>query len=146
MDNKEIIRKVQDSMYRQLQKNGVAVPVQVLVDLDVLSVEDYENWRFGRVDYLERVCRINLHKLAGIMKEIRTYARKNSLKASWTFYRQWGRKEKKPAARLRFSKSGDETIEKGYATHYILSKSISEQRDNNGSADSIPPLPAIQTE
>lgn len=146
MDNKEIIRKVHDSMYRQLQKNGVAVPVQVLMDLGVLSVEDHENWRFGQVDYLERVCRINLHKLAGIMKEIRTYARKNSLKASWTFYRQWGRKGKEQTVKLRFSKSGNETIENGYATHYILAKSISERREDNGSVDTFPSLPAIQTE
>ena len=146
MDNKEIIGKVQDSMYRQLQKNGVAVPVQVLIDLGVLSVEDYENWRFGRVDYLERVCRINLHKLDGVIKGIRTYARKNSLKASWTFYRQWGRKGKKPTVKLRFSKSGNETVENDYATHYILAKSTSKCMEDNGSADSLPPLPTIQTE
>lgn len=119
MNNGEIIGKVHNSMYQQLKKSGVAAPVQVLVDVGVLSPEDLERWRFGKVDYLERVCKVNLHKLAFIMKEVRAYARKNNLKASWTFYKQWGRKGKKPTVKLRFSKSGDENIERGYATHYI---------------------------
>ena len=119
MNNGEIIGKVHNSMYQQLKKSGVATPVQVLVDVGALSAEDLERWRFGKVDYLERVCKVNLHKLAFIIKEVRAYARKNNLKASWTFYKQWGRKGKTPAAKLRFSKTGDESIERGYATHYV---------------------------
>lgn len=119
MNNGEIIGKVHNSMYHQIQKTGMAVPVQVLMDLGVLAASDYENWRFGRVDYLERVCKVNLHKLAFIMKEVRDYASKNNLKPSWTFYKQWGRKGKKPSVKLRFSKHGDEGVECGYATHYI---------------------------
>lgn len=118
MNNSELIGKVHNSMYQQLKKDGVAVPVQVLMDVGVLAEKDYDNWRFGRVDYLERVCKVNLHKLAHIMKEVRAYARKNSLKPSWTFYKQWGRKGK-PTVKLRFSKSGDESIERQYATHYV---------------------------
>jgi len=146
MNNGDIVGKVHDSMYSQLQKKGVASPVQVLMDLGVLSAGDYESWRFGRVDYLERVCRVNLHKLTFIMKEIRAYARKNNLKASWTFYKQWGRKGKKLLAKLRFSKSGDENIEKMYATHYISPKRISERQRNGDNACDITTLPDTQTE
>ena len=119
MNNGDIIGKVHNSMYQQIQKNGVASPVQVLMDLDILSAADYERWRNGGVDYLERVCKVNLHKLSFIMKEIRSYANKNDLKGSWTFYKQWGQKGKTPAVKLRFSKSGGEDIERNYATHYI---------------------------
>ena len=119
INNAEIIGKVHNSMYHQLQKNGAATPVDVLMDLGVLLKADYENWRFGRVDYLERVCKINLHKLSFIMREIRTYARKNDLKPSWTYYKQWGRNDK-PNIKLRFSKFSDESIEQNYATHYVF--------------------------
>ena len=119
MNNGDIIGKVHNAMYQQIQKSGVASPVQVLMDLDILSASDYERWRNGGVDYLERVCKVNLHKLSFIMKEIRSYANKNDLKGSWTFYKQWSQKGKKPAAKLRFSKSGGEDIERNYATHYI---------------------------
>lgn len=121
MNDGEIIGAVHNSMYRQIKKSGMATPVQVLVDLGCLSAADLENWRFGRVDYLERVCKVNLRKLSFIMKQVRGYASKNNLKPSWTFYKQWGR-EGKPALKLRFSKSGDEGVERGYATHYISPK------------------------
>lgn len=119
MKNNDLKRKVRDSMYLQIQQSGIATPVQVLLDLSILSKEDYERWRFGKVDYLERVCRTNLSKLSFIMREIRGYAAKNSLKGSWTFYKQWGPKNSPRAKKLRFSKSGSENIEKAYATHYI---------------------------
>lgn len=140
MNQQEIPGRVHSSMYRQLQKDGVAMPVQVLMDVGVLSAVDYERWRFGKVDYLERVCSANLHKLSYIMKEIRAYARKNGLKESWTFYKRWGRKGQKPSVRLRFSKSGDEVIEKGYATHYLSPKLVQKP---TGSADprSVPTEP-----
>ncbi len=128
MNNGDIIGKVHNSMYQQIKKTGMAVPVQVLIDLGYLSAANYESWRFGRVDYLERVCKANLHRLSFIMKEIRAYARKNSLKASWTFYKQWGHKGTRPAVKLRFSKSGDEAIERQYATHYISERWMAEHK------------------
>lgn len=131
MNDKEIVGKVHNSMYHQLKANGVAVPAQVLMDVGVLAKTDYENWRFGKVDYLERVCKVNLRKLSAIMREVRAYARKNSLKPSWTFYNQWGRKGKKTSVLLRFSKSGDEQIERGYATHYVDVEQIAKLKQAN---------------
>lgn len=118
MNNGEIIGKVHNSMYHQLQRDGFATPVQVLMDIGALSKQDYENWRFGRVDYLERVCKINLKKLSFVMKQMRAYAAKNNLKPSFTYYKQWGHKGK-PTRKQRFSKSGNENIERHYATHFV---------------------------
>jgi len=116
MDEKTITGQVHSSMYSQLQSRGYAAPVDVLMDAGVLSKEGYESWRLGKVDFLERVCKVNLRKLSEIMKTIRAYAKKNELKASWTFYGQYACKTKR---KLRFSKSGSESIEKEYATHYL---------------------------
>jgi len=135
MNDKEIIGKVHNSMYHQIQKNGMALPVQVLIDLEVLSSADYERWRNGHVDYLERVCKVNLRKFSFIMKEIRAYARKNDLKESWTFYKQWGQKGKKPSIKLRFSKSGNEDIERSYATHFISPERVAELKKPVGDAE-----------
>ena len=131
MNSNDIQGKIHNSMYQQIQKNGIAVPVQVLMDLSILSKEDYERWRFGKVDYLERVCKVNLSKLSLIMREIRSYAAKNHLKASWTFYKQWGLKSLPHTKKLRFSKSGGEDIEKAYATHYIDPGRISEMKNQS---------------
>jgi len=128
MNHGEIVGKIHNSMYQQIQTTGIATPVQVLLDLGYLSKVDCERWRFGKVDYLERACKANLSKLSFIMKEVRAYARKNELKPSWTYYKQWGQKGKKPAIKLRFSKHGSEDVERWYATHYISPQRVGERK------------------
>lgn len=129
MDDKELIEKVHSAVLCQCQRRGYAVPVDVLMEAGVLSKQKYEDWRFGRVDYLERVCTVNLRKLSFIMHQMRVYAEKAGLKPSYCYYKQWGAKKKngqghKPVIQLRFSKSGAPEIEKWYATHFVDSKRI----------------------
>ena len=138
MKNSDYIGKVHNSVYQQIQQTGMATPVQVLIDVGVLSAKDLDNWRVGHVDYLERVCKVNLHKLAFIMKQIRVYAKKQGLKPSWTYYKQWGKKNKQKIP-LRFSKSGDFRIERYYATHYISPqiaqiKAVKQGENSSGAA------------
>ena len=116
MDNHNITGQIHNAMHQNIKKKGYAAPVDVLIDIGVLSDKDYNDWRFGRVDFLEKVCQVNLRVLSGIMKEIRVYAVKNNLKPSWTCYHQWG---KNKDTRLRFSKSNEEKIERNYATHFV---------------------------
>ncbi len=124
MDDQELIRKVHSSVYHQCQRRGYATPVDVLMDVGVLTKNRYEDWRFGRVDHLERVCTVNLRKLSFIMHQMRVYAQKAGLKPSFCFYKQWGAKKRngqghKPVIQLRFSKSGDPDLERWYATHFV---------------------------
>lgn len=116
MDNKNIAGQVHNAVYQNIQKKGYASSTDVLIFLGVLSKESYENWRFGKVDYLERVCTVNLKKLSSIMREIRTYANKTGLKPSFTSYHGWGNNKNN---QFRFSKSGNDSIERHYATHYV---------------------------
>jgi len=138
-NDKELQVKVHSAMYNQIKDKGVASPAEVLIAIGALSKDDYERWRFGKVDFLERVCKINLRKLSFVNHEIRAYARKHNLKPSWTFYRKWGANKKgnsENAVKLRFSKSGDENIEKQYATHYVGQHKIADakvQREANQS-------------
>ena len=122
MNNADLIPKVHNAMYQQCQKRGYAAPVDVLMDIGVLPKNKYEEWRYGRVPYLESVCTVNLSKLSFIMKQMRVYAEKAGLKPSFCYYRQWGTKKKKghrETVQLRFSRSGNPEIEKSYATHYV---------------------------
>jgi len=153
MNEKEskLVGKVRYSMYQQVSKGGVVVPVQVLMDVGMLTKKDYEEWRFGRVDYLERVCRGNLRRISGVMREVRLQAQKHGLKPSWTCYKQWGCKGGGPPKKLRFSKYGKEKIERAYATHYVDACRIKKapkktvtkveaatlQQDKNGAIESV---------
>lgn len=130
MDKKNFTGQIHNAMYQSIKKKGYASPVDVLIDIGVLSKEDYERWRFGKVDFLERVCKVNLRLLSNIMKEIRAYASKNNLKASWTCYHQWGKNKEH---KLRFSKSNNENIERNYATHFVDVNAIEELKHKNRS-------------
>jgi hypothetical protein len=134
MTDGELMEKVHAAVYRQCQCRGYAAPVDVLMDIGVLTKGKYEDWRLGRVDYLERVCNVNLRKLSFIMQQIRAYARENGLKPSVTVYKRWSVKKKtrqghKSVILLRFSKSGNLEIERRYATHFVDVRSCSHVRD-----------------
>jgi len=118
-----------------IKENGFASPAEVLIAVGVLSKKDYENWRFGRVPYLEKVCKINLSKLSTINHEIRAYATRANLKASWTAYMKWGNKKGQRKARLQFSKSGDEKIERFYATHYVSASAAQQAKERKEHAE-----------
>jgi hypothetical protein len=118
MNEQEVIGAVHNSMYHQILKNEYATAVQVLMDLKVLSKEDYEKWRFGKVDYLERVCKVNLTRLGLILNSMQDYGKRQGLKESFSYYKRWGNKGK-DTVKLRFSKSGIENVEKRYATHFV---------------------------
>lgn len=131
MNDGELNAKVDSSMYHQCMNRGYATAVDVLMDIGVLTKQKYEDWRFGRVPYLEAVCSVNLRKLSLIMHRMRVYAQQKNLKPSFCCYKQWGMKkksgqERKPVIALRFSKSGDTNIEKWYATHWVDSHRVAE--------------------
>ena len=112
---KDMPSKVADAMYSQCQARGFCAPADVLMDIGVLDRARYDDWRAGRVPFLEAVCIVNLHKLSEIMREIRDNAARSGLKPSISSYRHKGKT-------LQFSKTGNPKIEKAYATHYVMEK------------------------
>lgn len=116
MNNHELEKKVKNFVHTLRHEKGLVCAIDLLIKLDYLSKKDYEDWRFGKVDYLEKVCKANLSKLTLIMKTMRKIATDLKLDKSWTGYNQYGKGVKR---KLRFSKSGNENIEEAYATHYI---------------------------
>ena len=140
MNNGELIAKVRSSVYRQCRERGFAAPVDVLMEIGVLPKKGYEDWRYGRVDYLERVCTVNLKKLSAVLREMRAYARAQNLKPSFCCYKRWGVNKKdgqgrKPVILLRFSKSGTAEIEHSYATHYVAEHRVAELKAERQQTD-----------
>ena len=124
MNDKELRARVRESMFRQCHMRGYAAPVDVLMDIGALSKKNYEDWRFGRADTLERVCSMNLSKLSAVLREMYACAKAQNLKPSFCYYKRWGVRKKngtghKPVIPLQFSKSGSPEIERSYATHFV---------------------------
>jgi hypothetical protein len=121
---KVLTRYRQDPLYARiasatqdvLRRGPVVTPVDVLIAMGLLTREHLEDWRRGRVPYLERVINCNLPRLARVLRILRCHAEDLSLKPSFTAYRRWGRG---PKMRLRFTKTGDPNLEEAYATHFV---------------------------
>ncbi|MDF1550166.1 MAG: hypothetical protein P1P88_20235 [Bacteroidales bacterium] len=130
MKNIDLDKEVKRLVHQNRYEKGFVCAVDILMQLNYLTKKDYEDWRFGRVGYLEKVCNINLSKLTLINKLIRKHATELDLQSSWTAYNQFGKGVKR---RLRFSKSGDKTIEDLYATHYVDKNRMIELKENKAS-------------
>ncbi|GHU77910.1 hypothetical protein AGMMS49992_27160 [Clostridia bacterium] len=94
MNDAELKTKVHSSMYLNCKAKGFVAPVDVLLDSGIVTKKLLEDWRFGRITYLESACAANLKKLSTMMHEMRVYAQNNCLKESVTFYKRWGVKGK----------------------------------------------------
>jgi hypothetical protein len=99
-----------------LREKGFVAPLELFIRMDLLSPESVENWRRGRIAYLERVIRCNLGKASRILRILRMHAHDLDLKPSLTVYKRWT-KGSRPL--LRFSKTGDHNIEDAYARHFV---------------------------
>lgn len=123
MNNKELEKKVKQIVSELSYLKGYICSFDVLLKLGFIRQSDYQEWRLGKIPYLEKVCDANLHKLSTINKFIRKFAAELSLEASWTGYNKYG---KGPKKRLIFSKIRDTKIEYAYATHYLNKKRMIE--------------------
>ena len=71
-----------------LREKGYICFVDVLMKLGYLSPSDYENWRFKRVPYLERVITLNLSTIHFLMKTVRRPSRTDAVvQNAQTLYR-----------------------------------------------------------
>jgi len=100
-----------------LAASKVVTPIDVLIGMELLRPADVEDWRFGRVPYLERVIRCNLTRLGRILRILRMHAHDQNLVPSQTAYVRWGKKGHR--APLRFSKTGEPKVEEAYSRHFV---------------------------
>jgi hypothetical protein len=101
-----------------LQRGKVVAPVDVIVGMGLLTRDQLEDWRCGRVPYLEKVIDGNRTRLSRLLRILRFNA--HDLKPSWTAYMRWG---KGPKQRLRFTRTSDPRLEEAYATHFVWPRS-----------------------
>ncbi len=99
-----------------LERGKVVAPVDVLVGMGLLDPAKLEDWRRGRVPYLEKVIGCNLTRLSKLLRILQFHAHDLNLVSSTTAYMRWG---KGPKQRLRFTKTGDARLEEAYSRHFV---------------------------
>jgi len=110
-----IERRVNLAINAAIEHHRYVSAIDVLIGMDLLTIEKVEAWRKGQVPYLERVVTAGLGTISRSMNFFRQQAIKSGLYPSETAYMSRG-SGKRP---LRFSKSGDPAIERSYRTHYV---------------------------
>ncbi|QWF81862.1 hypothetical protein [Amycolatopsis sp. CA-230715] len=99
-------------------KNGYVTAIDALLATGWLQPEKVEEWRRGRVSYLEQVIVASLPKVSTAMRVFRKWTKSAGLRPSETVYVSWTKDRRK----LRFSKSGNPEIERAYRTHWLPPK------------------------
>ena len=125
-----ILKKISLANYRQdryysrivkatedlLRERGFVAPIELFIRMELLSPDSVEDWRRGRILYLERVIRCNLSKASRILCILRMHAHDLDLEPQLTVYKRW---TKGPRTLLRFSKTGNHAVEDAYARHFL---------------------------
>ena len=114
--NDPLFPRIERAVEAILAKGKVVAPVDVLIGMSLLTRENLEDWRRGRVPYLEKVINCNLVRLAGLLRILRFHAHDLNLIPSIMVYMRWG---KGPKQHLRFTKTGDRKLEEAYARHFV---------------------------
>ena len=109
--------------------------IDVFSGLGWLPTSRHDEWRQGRLAYLEAGVTANLSKISTAMKFFRVWARNRGLKPSETGYVARAR-DRRP---LRFSESGDPAIERAYRTHWVSPELSEAERKRQAERLSRPP-------
>lgn len=121
-------------MAQLLEVQSVITPVEVFMQMGNLTKKDYENWRFGRIPYLEGVVKCNLSKANRILRIIRLHGEDLGFRPFKTLYRKWGKGVK---IQLRFSKTGNWRIEELWSTSLIAPES----QGSSDATEALRPIP-----
>jgi hypothetical protein len=126
MNRQQLQVKVKQLVHQMIHEKQEASPIELFIRMDKLNPKLVQEWRAGKVPYLERLMQGSLSQLSFIMSVYRKTASEMGLQAVIRSYTRWG---KGPRQSLRFSKSGDVSIERGYSTHYVKKKTAGTPTD-----------------
>ena len=135
MARRDIEERVRRVAEQALAEQHYVRPVDVLLGLGWLAPSHLNEWRQGRVPYLERVVQASLGKVSTAMAELRRWARERDLRPSETTYLARTRDHRQ----LQFSASGDPGIERAYRTHWVSPVLSERKRRRLAERQSRPP-------
>jgi hypothetical protein len=131
----DLERRVVRAAEAALAQRKFVTAIDVLVGVGWLQPRRVDEWRQGRVPYLEAAVIASLGKVSTAMKLLRLWAEARGLRPSETAYVARARGHQQ----LRFSKSGDPGIERAYRTHWVSPELSERKRERLAERQSRPP-------
>jgi len=108
-------RRVVEAVTKIFETGHVVRPIDVFMNMRLLSRENLERWYKGQVRCLEDVIGCSPAHAGRILRVLNKHAQQSNLRPSTTGYKQWGGKRRP----LKFTKWGDPNIEAAYARHFL---------------------------
>jgi hypothetical protein len=134
-NRQQLADRVTRAAEASLAAQGYVAPLDVLLGIGWLDADSEKRWRLGQIDSLEGVIQTNLSRISEAMELFRSCAETKGLLASEAEY--VGRALHRPI--LRFSRSGDPTIERLYRTHWVSPALSERKRERLAEKASRPP-------
>jgi hypothetical protein len=122
---KHLQSRVVSAAEATLAEKNVVSAIDVLMRIGWLSQARLDDWRQGRLTYLEAGLSSNVHKISAAMAMFHGWARGRELTPGETTYVSRTR-DRHP---LRFSISGDAGVEHAYCTHWVSRAVSSSKRE-----------------
>lgn len=120
-----LVDRVTKAAEASLAAQDYVSPIDVLIGIRWLDPGAASRWRQGQIDCLERSIQTPLPRIAEALTLFRSWATSKGLSASETQY--VARAPQRQT--LRFSQSGDPTIERLYRTHWVSPGLSEKQRE-----------------
>ena len=136
MASARVVDRTRHAVSEVLRRQGYVSAVDVFLEMGTLRQQDLEDWRLGRVPFLERKLIGGLGKLSTILRETKRLCGELGLKPSQTAYMKWGKGPKRP---LRFSKSGKPHLEEAYRTHWVSQRAAKQDSRRGTSRVTVRP-------
>jgi hypothetical protein len=108
--------KIVNAVFQILKVKKFVAPIELFRALGLIDEKQIEDWRFGRIPYLEKAIKCNLTKASRILQIFRYHVRDLNMIPSTAIYKKFG---KGPKIILRFSKTGEKNIEEAYSRHFL---------------------------
>ena len=115
-NQKKLQQRVLQSAEETLYKQHYVSAIDLFIGMNLLQPQHVNDWKKGKIPYLEKVIQGSLGKITFSMKCFRGWASEKGLKPRCTEYFV---KTSGPKRKLKFSISGAPSLEEFYRTHYI---------------------------
>jgi hypothetical protein len=140
-NRRKLADRVAQAAQAALAARKYVSPIDVLIGIGWLDPGSERRWRQGQIDFLERGVQANLPRITEAMRLFQSWAAGKGLVPSETAY--VARSPQRQA--LRFSKSGNPTIEQLYRTHWVSAELSERKRERLAEkASRAPELVVVQ--
>jgi hypothetical protein len=140
-NRRKLADRVAQAAQAALAARKYVSPIDVLIGIGWLDPGSERRWRQGQIDFLERGVQANLPRITEAMRLFQSWAAGKGLVPSETAY--VARSPQRQA--LRFSKSGNPTIEQLYRTHWVSAELSERKRERLAEkASRAPELVGVQ--